>query len=439
MKQKTFTGGITFAPSTLALKERYRLDPQLYHYRPATVMIPFDQHIGAPNEVLVSVGDHVRKGQLIANTEEAVSGHVHASIEGDVTAICEVPDLKGGSQRAVVIRRNERSGEEELLSPAADLKELAREAGVVGLGGATFPTHIKLAPADHIDVHTIILNGAECEPLIHSDDHLMQQSAEMILHGGVLARELLGAKQILVGIEEDKPLAIKAMKAAAAAIPECEICVLPVQYPQGGEKQLLEALVGAESPVGGRSVETGAFTINVATAHALATAVTQRRPLLERIVTITGDVAKPRVVAFPLGTSAEELIDFAGGIVGEPAKVIHGGPMMGRSLHDLGTPLTKGSNGLIVFNRETDRQYSESPCIRCNRCVSVCPIRLEPQQIEQAYLAGDLYMCQKLLADQCINCGCCSYACPARRPLARRIIEAKQAVGEAVRKVKHNG
>lgn len=433
MRKKTFTGGITFAPSTLALKERYQLDPQLYSYDPKQVMIPFDQHIGAPNEVLVEVGQHVRKGQLIANTEEAVSGHVHASIEGDVTAICEVPDLNGGTQRAVVIRRNEISGEEVPLPPAADLKELAREAGVVGLGGATFPTHIKLAPADHIDVHTIVLNGAECEPLIHSDDHLMQQRAAAILHGGELARDLLGARQILVGIEADKPLAVAAMKKAAANVSQCEIRVLPVQYPQGGEKQLLEALIGAESPLGGRSVETGAFTMNVATAHALATAVEERQPLTERIVTVTGDVAKPRVVRFPLGTPADELIAFAGGILGIPAQIIHGGPMMGRTLHELGTPLTKGSNGLIVFNQETARQFQESPCIRCNRCVTACPIRLEPQQIEQAYLAEDLYMCQKLQAEECINCGCCSYVCPARRPLARRISEAKRAVGQAVK------
>lgn len=436
--KKTFTGGIDFAPTTLALKQRIDLDPELKVYRPKEVMIPFDQHIGARNQVLVAVGDHVQAGAVIAKTEEAVSGHVHASIEGDVVAIREVPDLNGGTQKAVVIRRHELSGEVEKLSPELSMKELVREAGVVGLGGATFPTHIKLSPADHIQVHTVILNGAECEPLIHADDYLMQKEAAKILRGGQIAAEILGAEQVLVGIEADKPLAIAAMETAAATLENCQVRVLPLRYPQGGEKQLLEALLGAESPIDGRSVETGAFTMNVATSFALAEAVDDHWPLLTRYVTVTGDVLRPQVVAFPLGTSAAELIDFAGGIVGQASKVIHGGPMMGRTLHDLATPLTKGSNGLIVFNQETDREFAESPCIRCNKCVAACPIRLEPQQIEQAYLAGDLYRCLELQAEQCINCGCCSYVCPARRLLAQRINAAKGAVAKARKAVAHD-
>lgn len=435
--RKTFTGGIDYAPTTLALKKRVTLDPELKYYRPKEVMIPFDQHIGASNQVLVKEGDHVAAGAIIAKTEEDVSGHVHASIEGDVVAIREVPDLQGGTQKAVVIRRNELTGIVEQLSPRLSMKELVREAGVVGLGGATFPTHIKLSPAAHVQVHTVILNGAECEPLIHADDFLMQKEAQKILEGGQIAARILQAKRILVGIEADKPLAVAAMQAAAKKVPNCQIKVLPLRYPQGGEKQLLEALLGAESPLGGRSVETGAFTMNVATSFALAEAVKDHRPLLQRYVTVTGDVARPQVVAFPLGTTAAELLDFAGGVVGKIARVIHGGPMMGRTLHNLGTPLTKGSNGLVVFNQQTDRQFQESPCIRCNKCVVSCPIRLEPQQIEQAYLAGDLYRCMELQAAECINCGCCSYVCPAKRQLAQRITLAKRAVNQAREAVDH--
>lgn len=433
MKTRKFTGGVDFAPSTLKLKELFQLDPRLYVYEPEEVMIPFDQHIGAPNEVQVAVGDQVQAGQIIAMTDAEVSGHVHASITGEVTAIREVPNLAGGTQTAVVIRRDLTASptDLQLLRQETTVADRVREAGVVGLGGATFPTHIKLNPADHVDVRFILLNGAECEPFIHADDYLMQRAAVKIIRGGEIARELLQADKILIGIEADKPLAVAAMKKASAGVADCEVRVLPVRYPQGGEKQLLETLIGAESPLGGRSVETGAYTMNVATAKALAEAVDDYRPLTRRYVTVTGDVAAPRVVDFPLGTCAGELLAFCGGFTGGlPSRIIHGGPMMGRTLHELRTPLTKGSNGLVVLNQTHDRLFAENPCIRCNRCVISCPIRLEPQSIDQAMRAGELGRCEQLQAEQCINCGCCSYVCPSRRRLAATINEAKQTISQ---------
>lgn len=433
MKIQKFTGGIDFAPSTLKLKELFRLEPELYVYEPIEVMIPFDQHIGAPNEVQVAVGDRVQAGQIIAMSEAEVSGHVHASITGEVTAIREVPNLDGGTQTAVVIRRELSANQEivQQLSRETTMAERVREAGVVGLGGATFPTHVKLKPADHVDVRFVVLNGAECEPFIHADDYLMQREAQKIIRGGEIARELLHAEKILVGIEADKPLAIAAMQKASANIVDCEVHVLPIRYPQGGEKQLLETLIGAESPMAGRTVETGAYTMNVATSKALAEAVDDYRPLTRRYVTITGDVGSRRVVEFPLGTCAGELIAFCGGFIGgPPIRIIHGGPMMGRTLHELDTPLTKGSNGLVVLNRSHDRLFTEEPCIRCNRCVASCPIRLEPQNIDQAMRSGELVRCEQLQAEQCINCGCCSYVCPSRRHLAATINEAKQTIGK---------
>lgn len=435
MKNGEFTGGIDFAPSLLKMKETFQLAPVLYHYEPAEVAIPFDQHIGAPNQVQVVVGDYVRAGEIIAMTEEVVSGYVHASITGTVTAIREVPNLAGGYQKAVVIQRDLKADPDEvqLLRKEASFAELVREAGVVGLGGATFPTHIKLAPEDHVNVEYIVLNGAECEPFIHSDDYLMQMEAVKIIRGGEIAREMLGAKTLIIAIEEDKPDAVKMMEAAIAGVPDCEVKVLPVRYPQGGEKQLLETLIGAESPIGGRTIETGGYNMNVATSKAMAEAVDERRPLIRRYVTVTGDVVNPRVIDFPLGTYAGELIAFCGGFEtrgGPPVQILHGGPMMGRTLHQLQTPLTKGSNGLIVFNQNHLQQFAEKPCIRCNRCVVSCPIRLEPQNIDQAMRTGELTRCAQLKAEECINCGCCSYVCPSKRRLAPTIMQARGAIGK---------
>ncbi|WP_303754163.1 electron transport complex subunit RsxC [Enterococcus sp. S86.2] len=426
MKIKQFSGGFFFDASTNKLKELFQVKQNnVAYFEPEKVVIPFDQHIGSPNKLIKKVGDFVTKGEIIAKSSADISGHVHTSVTGKVIAVCEVPALGGKTQTAAVIKRDpSKNTAESLISPDFSFEKAVRAAGIVGLGGATFPTHVKLNPASHIDVQTIILNGAECEPFIASDDFLMQKESRKILRGGEIAREILGAKTILVGIEKDKPKAITAMKKAAVKIPNCHVIPLPVKYPQGGEGQLLETLIAAESPLDGRSVETGAFTINVATAFAISESVDERKALTHRYVTICGDVKMPQVICFPLGTQVKDLIDYCGGFIGTPSRVIHGGPMMGKSVTDLALPLTKGSNGIIVFNEAHDGKYPESPCIRCNRCVEVCPVRLEPQNIDLAYRSGDLFTCDQLLATACINCGCCTYVCPARRNLAANITQA---------------
>lgn len=431
MKVHTFSGGFHFDPSTNKLKKLFAVkEKDVISFEPSIVTIPFDQHIGAPNELIVEIGDHVEEGQIIAKSSEDISGHVHASISGEVIEIREVPALGGGTQTAAVIKRTSEPVQPVLIAEEHLPEEAVRYAGIVGMGGATFPTHIKLDPADHIEVETVILNGAECEPFLASDDYLMQKESRKILRGGEIAREILGAEKILVGIEKDKPEAIKAMQKAAAAVEKCWVVPLPIKYPQGGEGQLLETLINKEAPVDGRSVETGAFTTNVATAFSIAESVDERKALTRRYVTVTGDVNSPKVVRFPLGTRAKDLIEFCGGFDGTPSTIIHGGPMMGKAIHDLELPLTKGSNGLVVFNEEHDGKYPEAPCIRCNRCVKVCPVRLEPQNIDLAYRSGDLFRCDQLMAEECINCGCCTYVCPARRNLAAMITEAGNKIAQ---------
>lgn len=439
MKVHSFSGGFVFDPSTDRLKKLFKIkETDVISFEPMTVTIPFDQHIGAPNELIVEIGEQVEEGQIIAKSPEDVSGHVHASISGEIADICEVPALGGGTQTAAVIHRKSKTAEPVLIEEEKEPEEAVRCAGIVGLGGATFPTHIKLDPAEHIEVKTVILNGAECEPFLASDDYLMQKEARKILRGGEIAREILGADRILVGIEKDKPDAVLAMQKAAESVENCWIVPVPVRYPQGGEGQLLETLINKEAPVDGRSMETGAFTINVATAFAIAESVDERKALTRRYVTVTGDVAEPKVVRFPLGTRAKDLIEFCGGFIGTPSTIIHGGPMMGKTIHDLDLPLTKGSNGLLVFNEEHDGKGEESPCIRCNRCVEVCPVRLEPQNIDLAYRSGDLFRCDQLMAEECINCGCCTYVCPARRNLAAKITEAGNKISEIKKELAKN-
>lgn len=432
MKIQAFSGGIDFDASTKKLKKRYAIQTSGVAYlEPPMVTIPFSQHIGAPNEVLVAVGDQVTKGQAIAKSDAFVSGQVHASVTGKVLAITEVPALGGGTQQAVVIENDPHSQKDEILLPC-DLSPLAaiQEAGIVGLGGATFPSHVKLSPADHHTIEYVILNGTECEPFVSSDDYLMQQESQKILRGGEIVREILGAKTLIVSIEEDTPEALAKMQQLAKelALPHCEIVKVPITYPQGGEGQLIETLLGREIPLGGLPADVGVVLLNVATAFAITECVDERKPLTRRFVTLCGNVERPQVVSFPLGTRVADLLEFVGGTTTPPAKIIHGGPMMGKTIHDLDLPLTKGSNGLLVLGADEVTATPEQPCIRCNRCVEVCPVRIEPQNIDLAYRAGDLFTCDQLVATRCINCGCCSYVCPARRNLAANITKASNEI-----------
>ncbi|GCF94325.1 electron transport complex subunit C [Enterococcus florum] len=433
-----FTGGFIFAPSTEVFKEKWKVKQnEVVTFIPERVYIPTQQHIGAPPELVVEVGDQVRAGDLIAKAGDFVSANTHATISGTVVDILEWPDNSGNKVETVVIKkkddevREKRQRNETFESmDKQQLIDRVTEAGVVGMGGATFPTHVKLTVDEDVEVETVVLNGAECEPFLEADNLLMQTESDKIVTGARIAQKILDAKKIVIAIEDDKPDAIQAMKKAAHAFSDIAIEVVNTNYPQGGEKQLLEGLFGIEVALDGLPVDAGTYLMNVATSAAVTDAVEQQEPLINRFCTVTGDVQNKQTVSCPIGTLTGDLIDFCEGFLGDPRKIFVGGPMMGKSIDTLEVPITKSSNGLVVINTENARYYEESPCIRCNLCAEVCPMRLEPQNLDLFYRAGEYKRCQDLKADACINCGACTYVCPARRDLARNITAAAGKINE---------
>ncbi len=435
MKKKA-TGGISLSPPLKALKEKLKIKQTAVHsFEPAMVFIPLAQHIGAPAQPVIDIGDYVKQGQVIGETEAFVSAKVHASVSGKVLDIIDWPNQNNTTTQTIIIENDFTANNDFLATPfawqTADnqlLKQKIRQAGIAGKGGATFPTHVKFAIDDSKIIDTLILNGAECEPFLHSDDLLMQEHAAQIIEGALIARKLLNHPEIVIGIEDDKPQAIAAITQAAVPYSFIQVEAIPTAYPAGGEKQLVEALLDREVPLGKLPADIGVVLLNVGTSFAIYEAVCHDKPLIERYTTITGDVAVPQVVRSPIGTLAGELIDFANGFKGAPSKVIMGGPMMGRTITTLRVPTTKGSNGVLVFNEDNDWLFTENPCIRCNKCVEACPMRLMPLSIDQYFRAGEFDKCEELLADACISCGACTFVCPARRNLAATITDAKNKV-----------
>lgn len=435
MKKKV-TGGFSLSPPLKALKKKLEIQQQTVSvFEPNMVFIPLSQHIGAPAQPIVSPGDYVKQGQVIGESDAFVSAKVHASISGTVLDITEWPNQNNKTTQTIVIENDFNYDNDFLSTPFSweeasnDLiKKKIQQAGIAGKGGATFPTHVKFAIDDTKKIDTLILNGAECEPFLSSDALLMEQAASKIIEGALIARKLLHDPLIIIGIEDDKPLAIAAMKKTTTSYPFIQVKVLPTVYPTGGEKQLVEVLLDREVPLGKLTADIGVVLMNVATSFALYEAVCWNKPLINRYTTVTGDVQQPQVIQSPIGTLAGELIDFAGGFQGAPSKVILGGPMMGRTVTTLRVPTTKGSNGILVFNEDNDWLFTENPCIRCNKCVEACPMRLMPLSIDQYFRAGDYDKCDELLAEACISCGACTFVCPARRNLAATITEAKNKV-----------
>lgn len=401
---------------------------------PEKVYVPMLQHTGVPCAPLVKKGDRVRLGQKIGDSDQFISAPVHASVSGRVLDIAEYPQARGGGALCVVIQNDGR--EERVQGDAAasetpeEIRRAVREAGLAGMGGAAFPTHVKLDVRDAV-VDTLVLNGAECEPGIFADNALMHMCAHEIVTGAHLAMRAVGANRILIGIEGDKAGAVEMMTLAAETAPaSVKVGVLPWLYPQGAEKQLIQTLTGRQVPEGALPPKAGAVVLNVATARAVFDAVERGTPLTHRICTVTGDVKKPQNVRFPLGTRVGEMLEFCGGFSDKPSKLLVGGPMMGVAADDFSVPLVKSSNGLVVVGERHDALYTESACIRCNRCVEVCPMHLMPWSLERCWRVGDVKGCQRFHAQSCINCGCCSYICPAARPLAEKITEAKNMLAE---------
>ena len=392
---------------------------------PAVCRLMLSQAIGAPAKPVVKPGESVTAGQMVAEAGGFVSAPVHTPVSGTVKKIEPVRNPQGLWQDAIIIETAPGENPEEQrqsrtideVSPK-EIIDIVGRAGIVGLGGATFPTRVKLSVPSGKKAEVIVINGAECEPYLTCDDRLMQENPKAIVDGTRLIMKATDCQRAVIGIEENKPLAIEAMRKAVRDIPSITVEVLVKKYPQGSEKQLIEATTGRVVPAGGLPIDAGAIVDNVATAAAVADAVLRGLPLTARIVTVSGPaVSKPGNFLVPLGTPVSTLIELAGGLPEDTGKVIGGGPMMGRAMCDLEAPTTKGLSGVLILPRGMSMRAEAGPCIRCARCVSVCPMGLEPYLLMTLGELGRWEEAKARGAANCLECGCCSYTCPASRPL----------------------
>ncbi|NLK36269.1 MAG: electron transport complex subunit RsxC [Gracilibacteraceae bacterium] len=433
MRTLTFKGG-THPPDSKKATESLPIERA---NEPKVVVIPMQQHIGAPCEPIVQIGDEVKVGQKIGEAKGFVSVPVHSSVSGKVTAV--EPRLYSGGMAVpcIVIESDMQNivsdqvvpkGDISVLS-AEDIKNIIKEAGIVGMGGATFPTHVKLAPPPDKKVDTVILNGAECEPYLTSDHRLMLEYPENVVFGLQALMKALGVKKGYIGIETNKPDAIEKVFEAAKDVADIEVVALKTKYPQGAEKQLIYACTGREVPSGGLPADAGVVVNNVGTAAAVAKAIKTGMPLIERIVTVTGaGVNSPKNLLVKIGTSFRDIIEQCGGLKGKVGKVIAGGPMMGITQFSLDIPAIKGTSGILVLSEEEARLPEPSNCIKCGKCVETCPINLMPVNISMYSLANRHDQAEALNAMDCIECGSCSYVCPAKRPLVDSIRVSKREI-----------
>ena len=401
---------------------------------PARVYMPLHQHVGGAARPVVLAGQKVLKGQLLAEPQGNISAPIHAPVSGTVAAIGEVtaPHPSGLGFAAITLDSDfedrwidtARVADPFSLDPA-EIVRLTAAAGVVGLGGATFPAAVKFVLGKRLAVKSLIVNGGECEPYLSSDDRIMRDHAGQVVDGARIVMHAIGAIEALVGIEDNKPEAIAAMRIAAAPFPEVKIMPVPARYPMGSDKQLIQTLTGKEVPADARAAEVGVLVHNVSTCAAVHTAVRLGRPLVERIVTINGGaVAKPGKIFAPLGTLVEELLAFCG-LKETPSRLILGGPMMGTPLLHGRIPLVKGASGILAFDAGEALVPAAGPCIRCGGCTRACPMGLLPLEMAARIRTGDLDGAAGFHLTDCIACGCCAYVCPAHIPLVQYFSHAK--------------
>jgi electron transport complex protein RnfC len=411
---------------------------------PKIVSIPFSQHLGAPAKVLVNKGDQVRVGQPIAKGEAFISANVHSSVSGKVTRIDDVVDTSGYKRPAVLIEVAGDAWEEtidrsNLLKKDIQLnqKEIIQkinEMGIVGLGGATFPSHVKLMVPEGKKAEVLIINGVECEPYLTSDHRLMLEKGEEMLVGLQILMIALGVTRAMIGIENNKPDAIKHLEGLVKNFKGISVHALKVKYPQGAEKQLIKALVKREVPSGKLPIEVGTVVHNAGTAFAVYEAVQKNKPLFERVVTITGkSVKNPGNFLVRIGTPVSELIDAAGGLPEDTGKIIGGGPMMGKALISVDVPIVKGTSGILILRESESSRKAVNHCIRCAKCITACPMGLEPYLIEKLVINGNFEQAQHERVMDCIECGSCHFTCPAGRPLLDYIRFGKSKVAQIMR------
>ncbi len=439
--RKTFHGG-AHPPEEKHWSEHKPIE-ELPH--PEEVIIPLQQHIGAPAEPIVQKGDTVKTGQQIGKATKFVSLPVHASISGTVKAIEPRPHPLGTNLLSVVIENDGQDTWVDNVTPLTDYMKLSPEemkkrilnAGIAGMGGAAFPAHVKLSPPSEKPIDTLIINGVECEPFLTADHRLMLEKSDDILKGIKIIMKILNVHRAIIGIEKNKPDAIKLFRKKTARKKQISVLPLTVKYPQGAEKQLIKAATGREVPSGGLPMDVGCLVHNVGTTLAIFEAVSSNKPLIERVVTVTGPgIKSPKNLRVRIGTPFQKLIEFCGGYTDSAAKIINGGPMMGISQLTDRVPVIKGTSGILVLDKKRAYLKPEGPCISCARCVDFCPMKLVPsriatliehQRIDEAHNMGLL---------DCIECGTCAFVCPAKRNLVHYIKLGKALWNEQESKTK---
>ncbi len=391
---------------------------------PKKVVIPMSMHIGAPARPVVKVGDEVKVGQLVGEAGAGLSSPIYSGVSGAVKKIDELITVSGAHITTVVIEPDGlQTLHEDIKPPVVENREqfldAVRKSGIVGLGGAGFPTVVKLS-ADTSRIDTIVVNGAECEPYITSDTRTMLDEPDVIVDGLKMLMEYLGVKRVVIGIENNKRKCISALKGAVRGISGITVKALPAVYPQGGEKVLVYHTVGRVIKEGQLPIDAGVIVINCTTVASIAKYVRTGMPLVEKCVTVDGSaIAEPKNVIAPIGTPALELIDFCGGFKTQPRKILWGGPMMGIALPDLNMPVMKQTNAILAFDRKDATPPEETACIKCGQCIDHCPLRLSPSAINKAYELKDTAALQKLKVNLCMECGSCSYVCPAKKNLVQ--------------------
>ncbi|MBS4785672.1 MAG: electron transport complex subunit RsxC [Clostridiales bacterium] len=403
---------------------------------PDKVVIPMKQHMGRECVPTVKLTDLVKVGQVIGDTDAFIGAPIHSSVSGKVTKIDDILATDGSSMKAVVIETDKlQEVDESVKAPeVTDLKSFAeaiRRSGLVGLGGAGFPTHVKLVPQNLDEVTTLLVNGAECEPFITADNRAMLEDTDDIAEGIRLVKQYMNLSTVIIGVEDNKPQAIQKLQSAVSGVEGASVKALKAQYPQGGEKVLIYECTGKIVPEGKLPSDVGCVVMNVSTIAFIAKYLRTGMPLVTKRVTVDGDaIAEPKNVEVAIGTSFGDVIDFCGGFKTEPKKVIMGGPMMGFAVPNLDIPVMKNNNAILAFTaaKAAGAEKPESPCIRCARCVNACPFDLMPAAIEKAYKAGNIDALKALKVNLCMECGCCSYVCPAKRNLVTVNRLAKQLI-----------
>ena len=398
-----------------------------------TVTIPMAMHIGKPAVPTVKAGDFVKVGTKIGEADGYISSNVYASVSGKVTKLQEFLLSNGTVTTAVVIESDGEMAVDEAVKPpvvntAKELVAAVKDSGIVGLGGAGFPTHVKL-DVDPARIEYLVINGAECEPYVTSDTVTMTTRADDMAFALSELQRLLGIRRVIIGVENNKKDAVATMNTMAASLTACEVTVraLPAKYPQGGEKVLVYHTTGRKIATGKLPIDVGCVVLNCTTLAAVGAYLRTGMPLVEKCVTVDGGAVKaPQNVIVPIGTSMEDMFNFCGGLNAHPAKLLYGGPMMGVAVPDASAPILKNTNAILALTEKEVRIPKTTACIRCGACINTCPFGLAPAAISRAYAQGDAEALNELSVDTCMECGCCSFVCPANRPLVQNNKLAKQ-------------